>query len=253
LRDRIVVPTALAAAITPLLVALGNSTTPPRITMAIPGDSFFIPDKDGNKLPFFPGRARTTSGDFIPLDNLSGSAACASCHKDVYDQWRSSIHSFAASNDHYVGQVKLRIHDVPKKPHLGARFCANCHEPIAMFAGEIDPGGRGIEIPQNREEGLSCLACHRMQKLHGGIVGNANYEITAHRSYLFQTDADPLRRKLGELLVRSKPSIHKKELRGHGSRLRSGRIPGSLSDLLRRLQGPGFRREAAVAEHLQLR
>src|SRR5581483_1924145 len=148
----------------------------------------------------------------FPVDNLAGSATCATCHDEIYQQWRASTHAFAASNDHYVAQVKLRIYDVPVKPHLGARFCANCHEPIAMLAGEIDPKGRGIEIPENREEGLSCLSCHRVEGLHSGLIGNANIVIGPHQPYLFEKSASPVAAAAGRMLIRSSPALHRREL-----------------------------------------
>lgn len=196
-----------------LLLVIAGWMTPPVLTsMQLPEHYTFIPNKEGGKAPFFPGLARTGDGSLIPLDNLSGSARCGECHKQIFDQWASSTHRFAASNDHYLAQVKLRINDVRIKPHMGARFCGNCHEPIALFSGEIDPAGRGIEIPENRDEGLSCLSCHRIQELHSGLKGNANYVIEPHQPYLFERAEHPLKKELGKFLIRSRPGVHKASL-----------------------------------------
>lgn len=178
----------------------------------IPGNYTFVKNKQGTRAPFFPGLASTAHDSLIPVDNLAGSVRCGECHRDIYRQWRSSSHSFAASNDHYLAQTRLRIHDVPIKPHLGARFCANCHEPIALFAGELDPQGRGVDVPENRDEGLSCLACHRIQQLQPGHRGNGDYVIAPHRPTLFEREEHPVKRALGQLMIRSRPATHREAM-----------------------------------------
>jgi hypothetical protein len=169
-RERVFLPLALLTASLALGCWLGVALRPPDGSFPIPKDYTQLKNKKGERGAFFPGQARTMDGKFIPVSNLSGSSRCGACHAEIYQQWRSSTHSFAAANDHYMAQVKLRMHDVPIKPHLGARFCANCHEDIALLAGEVDPHGRGIEIPENRDEGISCLVCHRVEALHNGTM-----------------------------------------------------------------------------------
>lgn len=138
IEDRLITPSVLLAFA--ILFVATVALYLPAATPAIPVPQRYTYIKGGIG-PFFPGQARTTTGQLIPVDHLSQSERCGACHVQIHEEWNSSTHRFAASNDHYVAQVKLRIHDVPVKPHLGARFCANCHEPIALFAGEIDLAG----------------------------------------------------------------------------------------------------------------
>jgi hypothetical protein len=210
--DRFLAPAIILAGLQLIILLASFKIPPPTPTYTIPKVYTFVKNQKGTQEPFFPGQARTVDGKLIPIDHLSQSDRCAECHKQIFDEWNSSTHRFSAINDHYLAQVKLRIHDVPIKPHLGARFCANCHEPIALFSGEIDPSGRGIDFPENRQQGISCLSCHRTEALHSGVLGNANMIVAPHMSYIFEKRTDEPVAAIGRTVLRSKPDIHKKDL-----------------------------------------
>ena len=164
------------------------------------------------KTAFTPGREQVSHGQLIPVAALSGSHSCGTsgCHAQITEEWRGSAHRHAAHNDHYRAQVRLRIQDVPVKPHAGARFCSGCHEPIAVLAGEVDPGGRGIDFSENVDEGISCLACHRMTGIKD-IAGNASYVIAPPRLYAGQT-AGGAAGWLGRAMLRARPAAHQADL-----------------------------------------
>ena len=210
--DRFLAPAAILASSIFMAAAASLAVPPPTPTYPIPADYTYVKNQKGTKEPFFPGQARTIDGKLIPIDHLSQSDRCQDCHQQIFDEWNHSAHRFAAVNDHYVAQVKLRINDVPLKPHMGARFCANCHEPIALFSGEIDRKGRGVDFKENRQQGISCLACHHIEALHSGILGNANMIVSPHRPYMFEKNATGAVRAVGNMVLRSKPDIHRDDL-----------------------------------------
>ncbi len=55
----------------------------------------------GPTSPFFPSSAKTNVGGIIPSNFFMDSAACGECHKDIYEQWKSSMHHFASFNNQF--------------------------------------------------------------------------------------------------------------------------------------------------------
>lgn len=202
-----------ALGVTAIAVATaGAAALVPRVPLSKPIPPTYKKIGAEPKTEFTPGRLQITHGQFIPVAAMSGSRSCgtAGCHEEITREWLSSAHRHAARNDHYRAQVKLRIHDVPVKPHAGARFCSGCHEPIAVLAGEVDPGGRGVEFDENMEEGIACLACHRMTGIKD-IAGNASYVISPPKLYAGQGQPG-VAGWMANQLIRAKPAAHKDEM-----------------------------------------
>ncbi len=55
----------------------------------------------GAHSPFAPSSARTTSGQTIPSNFFMDSQTCGECHKDIYEQWKSSMHHMASFNNQF--------------------------------------------------------------------------------------------------------------------------------------------------------
>ena len=55
----------------------------------------------GPKSPFFPSSAKTNVGGIIPSNFFMDSEACGECHKEIYEQWKSSMHHFASFNNQF--------------------------------------------------------------------------------------------------------------------------------------------------------
>ena len=62
------------------------------------------------------------------------------------------------------------------------RYCGGCHDPISLFSGTKNIFATNLTSLQGYNEGISCVACHAIQKTD--IRGNANYTITQPREYL---------------------------------------------------------------------
>src|SRR5882724_5466921 len=80
-----------------LLIVLPLSTTLYRKTVPTSMDG----EGGGPKSPFFPSSARTNIGGIIPANFFMDSERCGECHKDIYQQWQSSVHHFASFNNQF--------------------------------------------------------------------------------------------------------------------------------------------------------
>jgi hypothetical protein len=160
----------------------------------------------GANRPFAPSLAHTsTNGAFDPR-SLAGSASCgqSGCHTEIYMEWQSSAHRYAAMDPIFQG-----IQNVMAKQNgpESTRYCGGCHDPISLFSGTKNIFASNLTGTLGYNEGISCLACHSIQKTD--IQGNANYTVTQPKEYLWQWSAD---HTLGALtrnfLIRSWPAQH---------------------------------------------
>lgn len=140
-----------------------------------------------------------------------GAATCVRCHADTVDQWARSAHRFASFNNPFY---RAAIEDLRAHPDRGkqrAQWCAGCHDPAVMMAGDwmgdVDP-----TMPRS-QAGLTCMACHAMDEVHG-VGGNGNYRISDDTPdpYLFADAKDGLLATVTDLLVKAKPDVHKREM-----------------------------------------
>ncbi|MBI3847784.1 MAG: hypothetical protein HY292_24370 [Planctomycetes bacterium] len=92
----------------------------------------------------------TGSASTVPLDR--GSTVCQPCHADVYAEWKQSYHSMAFTDPE------------PRKPELSDDFknkdCIPCHAPQPIL--ETGIGNRALARLVFLDEGVDCLACHRV-------------------------------------------------------------------------------------------
>ncbi|MFB3066547.1 MAG: multiheme c-type cytochrome, partial [Planctomycetota bacterium] len=206
-------------------------------TYAAAGDPFipFEPDNYPDpSSPFWPSRTTTDSGNYFPARIITrnergdferiradverlgfaattalGAQTCARCHAEIVAQWKRSAHRFASFNNPlYRASVERFRKERGKK---ASQWCAGCHDPAIMLAGnmekEIDP------LTPESQAGLTCLACHAIESIHG-IEGNGGYHIADERPspYLFDTDSSGLGRATADLLIKSKPTVHKRQM-----------------------------------------
>ena len=160
----------------------------------------------GKDRPFAPSLARTsTNGAFDPR-SLAGSESCGTsgCHTEIYNEWKTSAHRYAAMDPIFQG-----IQNVMAKQNgpESTRYCGGCHDPISLFSGTKNIFVEKLTGLQGYNEGISCLACHSIQKTD--IQGNANYTMWQPNEYLWQWSSD---HTLGGLarnfLIRAWPAQH---------------------------------------------
>ena len=124
--------------------------------------------------PFFPSSAGTAGHGVIPAGFFMASASCGRCHRDIYEQWNSSMHHFASFNNQWYRKSIEYMQDV-----VGTRpskWCAGCHDHALLFSGRFDqPVKDQIESPE-AQAGLGCTSCHAITNVHG-TMGQGGFEI----------------------------------------------------------------------------
>ena len=166
-----------------LLVVLPASTALYRKARPDPDDRIHNPtivpvsmngEGGGPKSPFFPSSARTNVGGIIPSNFFMDSEACGRCHKDIYEQWKSSMHHFASfNNQFYRKSIEYMQSVVGPRP---SKWCAGCHDHAVFFNGRFDRPIEGqIDTPEARA-GLSCTSCHAITHVDSSM-GNGGFTI----------------------------------------------------------------------------
>ena len=107
--------------------------------------------------PFFPSSADTNVRGTIPANFFMTSETCGRCHRDIYEQWKSSAHHFSSFNNQwYRKSIEYMQDTVGTKP---SKWCAGCHDHAVFFNGRFDrpikeqietPGGAGRASPARR-------------------------------------------------------------------------------------------------------
>ena len=103
----------------------------------------------------------TGSSSDIPLNTkgFSPSQQCGQCHKELYENWKRSLHADASSNAVFHAAY-MQVYFVQGERARPA--CLNCHAPVAYFNN--DPK---LTQPISRE-GVSCDFCHSIAEVLPG-------------------------------------------------------------------------------------
>ncbi len=112
----------------------------------------------GKDSPFLPSNAMTVNGQFINPRTVLTAEYCGHCHQEAYHQWRQSVHSNSFRQPWYLKNVNMLI---AEKGVQFSRHCEGCHNPIALFSGDLSQG-----MPKKRpfeDEGITCSVCHAIQ------------------------------------------------------------------------------------------
>jgi tetratricopeptide (TPR) repeat protein len=175
-----------------------NPATPP-LTMEQEGG--------GPESPFFPSSARTDVGGTIPSDFFLDSELCGSCHKDIYDQWNSSVHHFASfNNQFYRKSIEYMQSVVGTRP---SKWCAGCHDHAVFFNGRFDrPISEQIDTPE-AQAGLACTSCHAIAKVDGSM-GNGGFTIAYPPLHWLAGSRQPMVRAMDRFLTYLDPEPHRR-------------------------------------------
>lgn len=102
------------------------------------------------------------------LGGFEPSSRCASCHAEIYEAWRHSMHAHAMTSPMMIAQtnqVAARVLHDAKSPDP-KEVCVSCHGPI----GTLLTQGNTLPLPaqalSDRElldDGVSCAVCHQWQ------------------------------------------------------------------------------------------
>ncbi len=163
---------------------------------------------NGHLTPTF---ATTDSGGLIPAHKLNNNEFCTSCHEDTHQQWLSSVHHFSSfNNPAYAFAVnntreKMKARDGHAD---AARLCAVCHDPVLLFSGEFDGLTKEQEKLSNAQAGITCSSCHLIEQINSH-KGNGAFQLALPVEYPLTESEDPLFKWVNNLLIKSKPDLHK--------------------------------------------
>lgn len=186
-------------------LALGHAA--PKISAAweLPHDYGF---KYGSS-PFAPSLARTRVDgvENAPINPaaLAGSRSCGTsgCHEQITHEWEPSAHRYASRSMFFQAiQKAMAGNNGPES----TRYCAGCHDPIALYSGSKNIYDEDLSSP-GADEALSCVACHSITETD--VKGNAAYVMEPQHRVLFEGTEGVVAAKLSSFLIRSLPRPHK--------------------------------------------
>ncbi len=161
------------------------------------------------KSPFSPSLARTRVDGVenapIAPAALAGSRSCATsgCHEQILHEWEPSAHRYASRSMFFQAiQKTMAKNNGPES----TRYCAGCHDPIALYSGSKNIYDEDLTAP-GADEALSCVVCHSITETD--VKGNAAYVIEPQHRVLFEGSDGPVARTLSSFLIRALPRPHK--------------------------------------------
>jgi Cytochrome c554 and c-prime len=159
----------------------------------------------GPDRPFAPSLATTSTGGAFDAESLAGSKSCGSagCHEQIYREWESSAHRYAAMDTLFQGVQKVMAQQNGPE---STRYCGGCHDPISLFSGAKDLFSETLTSKLGHDEGISCLVCHGVRQTD--LQGNANYVMTQPPAYLWQWREGGSARAVSDFLIRTYPDEH---------------------------------------------
>ncbi len=161
----------------------------------------------GPSSPFFPSGANTTNGKIVPSSFFMESKKCGECHRDIYEQWKSSAHHFASfNNQFYRKSIEYMQSVVGTRP---SKWCAGCHDHAVFFNGRFDrPIKEQIDTPE-AQAGLSCMSCHSIVHVNGS-VGNGSFAMSYPPLHEIANSSNPLMHDLERFVTYSAPEAHRR-------------------------------------------
>ncbi|HUP04690.1 MAG TPA: tetratricopeptide repeat protein [Bryobacteraceae bacterium] len=160
----------------------------------------------GAHSPFAPSSAQTNTTKIIPSNFFMDSEACGKCHKDIYDQWKSSAHHFASFNNQFYRKAIEYMQDtVGTRP---SKWCAGCHDHAVFFNGRFDkPIKEQIDTPE-AHAGLGCMSCHAIVHVHS-TMGNADFTVEYPPLHELASSNNPLIHAADYALTYLNPEPHR--------------------------------------------
>jgi tetratricopeptide (TPR) repeat protein len=161
----------------------------------------------GAQSPFAPSSAQTNTGKIIPANFFMDSEACGECHKDIYEQWKGSMHHFASFNNQFYRKSIEYMQEVDGvRP---SKWCAGCHDHAVFFNGRFDrPIREQIDTPE-AQNGLGCMSCHAIVHV-GSSMGNADFRVEYPPLHELASSHNRYIRAVDHFLTYLNPKPHKR-------------------------------------------
>lgn len=198
---RFVSGSSLVAAVAVVLVVLAvYAYMPVQFANEFPRD--YVVEE--GKTPFQPSLALTASGGAYDPRSMADSKDCgeAGCHEQIYQEWLPSTHRYASMDAAF--QVVQNVMAKNNGP-VSTRYCAGCHDPIALFSGSKNLYTDDLSS-YGADEGISCVVCHSIQSTD--VKGNASYVVTQPERYIYEFKEGATAKFLRNFLIRAYPQHH---------------------------------------------
>jgi Tfp pilus assembly protein PilF len=179
----------------------------------IRNNAMFVPtsmqeEGGGPKSPFWPSSAKTNVGGTIPSNFFMDSKRCGECHKDIYEQWNSSMHHFSSFNNQFYRKSIEQMQEVSGGTQ-NSKWCAGCHDHAVFFNGRWEkPIKDQIDTPE-AQNGLGCMSCHSIVHVEGSL-GNGGFTIEYPPLHELASSKNALIRKADDFMTFLNPGPHKK-------------------------------------------
>jgi Flp pilus assembly protein TadD len=132
---------------------------------------------------------------------------CGQCHKDIYEQWKSSMHHFASFNNQFYRKSIEYFQDVAgTRP---SKWCAGCHDHAVFFNGRFDrPIKEQMDTPE-AQNGLGCMSCHAIVHV-GSSMGNGDFTVEYPPLHELASSKSRVIQAMDYFLTYLNPKPHKK-------------------------------------------
>ncbi len=173
------------------------------------GFFFLLPSVGANSLSLEEQqKANEAHKTAFAKDNYPSANACQTCHQKHFLEWSVSPHAYAQ-----ISPIFNTMQEAVNVLTNGTNsdFCIRCHSPVGMALGEP------VFMPNSQRnqaalEGVTCIACHRVNKSYGKISGR----VDINRGDIFQSVTGPAGgENLDEMLADNEAKLTtNKETRG---------------------------------------
>ena len=153
---------------------------PPSISTPRNGSPFQNTQVPRNDAPHttYPPTASGAKGEgktyceYIADCRYPSAEACAKCHEQIYDEWRVSSHAYASISPMFH-KFEQKINELSQG--TVGYFCYRCHAPVGTNLG-ISRAAPLWDYPKVVREGVTCVACHRINERYGKVNGERRIE-----------------------------------------------------------------------------
>ncbi len=161
----------------------------------------------GIRSPFFPSASQTVSGGKVPSDYFLESSACGECHKDVYEQWSSSVHRFSSFNNQFYRKSIEYMQEVAGVE--ASKWCAGCHDHAMLFNGMFENPVLGQLDTPEAHAGLACVSCHSIVHVPD-TMGNGGFVIEYPALHGLASSRFRLVRAAHNYVTNTAPAAHRR-------------------------------------------
>ncbi|MBY0375427.1 MAG: cytochrome c family protein, partial [Bryobacteraceae bacterium] len=165
----------------------------------------------GPQSPFWPSSVKTNldgGKGLIKSEFFMESERCGECHRDIYEQWKSSMHHFASFNNQFYRKSIEHMQEVQGSTK-GSKWCAGCHDHAVLFSGKWEkPIHQQIDTPE-AQTGLGCVSCHAITNVQGSM-GQGGFTIEYPELHDLAASTNPWMRKLDYFLTYAEPEPHRR-------------------------------------------